>query len=144
MPPQEPLVGHARLPAMKMLRFGSAVALVIAAAGCAPPESVTASIGGVVLAGPTCPVVIDPPDPACNDRAVASAVLVVRGADGREVARTTSDAQGAFRVALAAGSYVIEPQPVDGLMDTAEPVEVTVEHGEDIADLTIRYDTGIR
>jgi hypothetical protein len=129
---------------MKMLLFGSAVALVIAAAGCAPPESVTASIGGVVLAGPTCPVVTDPPDPACNDRPVAGAVLVVRGADGREVARTTSDAQGAFRVALAAGSYVIEPQPVDGLMGTAEPVEVTVGDGEDIADLTIGYDTGIR
>jgi hypothetical protein len=129
---------------MKRLLFGIVVALVVATAACAPAESVTASIGGVVLAGPTCPVVTDPPDPACNDRPVASAVLVVRGADGREVARTISDAQGAFRVALAAGSYVIEPQPVDGLMGTAEPVEVTVEDGEDIADLTIGYDTGIR
>ena len=43
-------------------------------------------------------------------------VLVVRGANGDEVTRVTSDADGAFRVDLPPGRYAVVPQPVDGLL----------------------------
>ncbi len=61
-----------------------------------------------------------------------------------EVVRATSDADGAFAIALAPGVYRLEPQPVDGLMGTAEPMEFAVEWGMLIPELVVSYDTGIR
>lgn len=99
---------------------------------------------GRVVAGPTCPVVTDPPDPSCADQPVAGAELLVTTNEGIEVARTTSDADGRFAVQLAPGEYRLEPQPVEGLMGTAEPMAVSVEWGMLIPDLVVTYDTGIR
>ena len=101
-------------------------------------------VSGAVTVGPTCPVVTDPPDPSCADRPVEGAVLVVTTLGGVEVDRTTSDAEGRFTLSLAPGAYRLEPQPVEGLMGTAAPVEFTVEPGARALDLVIGYDTGIR
>jgi hypothetical protein len=106
-----------------------------------PAES---GVSGTVTAGPTCPVVTDPPDPACADRPVAGAVLVVTDLAGVEVGRMTSDGDGSFALSLAPGAYRIEPQPVDGLMGTAAPVEFFVVFGEPPTEVAIGYDTGIR
>jgi len=99
-------------------------------------------VGGQVTAGPTCPVE-RPGDSACDARTVKGAVLVLRDAGGAEVARFTTDASGLFRIALAPGSYTLEPQPVEGLMGTARPQQVTVEDGK-LTTLAVTYDTGIR
>ena len=101
-------------------------------------------VSGTVTAGPTCPVVTDPPDPSCADRPVDGAVLVVTTLAGVEVGRTTSDAEGHFALSLAPGAYRLEPQPVEGLMGTAAPVEFSVELGTPPLDLVVGYDTGIR
>jgi hypothetical protein len=84
-----------------------------------------------------------PPDPDCAPRPVAGAVLVIRDGAGSEVARTTTEADGSFFVEVAAGDYVIEPQPVDGLMGTAAALEVTVVVAI-AAQVQLDYDTGIR
>ena len=102
-----------------------------------------ATLSGRVTAGPTCPVVTNPPDPNCADRAVQGAELVIEDQEGSEVARATSGADGAFSVALAPGTYRIVPQPVEGLMGTAEPVEIQIVVGEPVL-VEIVYDTGIR
>ncbi|HLE89184.1 MAG TPA: carboxypeptidase-like regulatory domain-containing protein [Candidatus Limnocylindria bacterium] len=99
---------------------------------------------GVVTSGPHCPVVTDPPDPSCADRPVAGALLVVTDAAGDEVARTTSGADGSFSIELAPGAYTLVPQAVEGLMGTPEPIDVEVEAGQPMAELTVSYDTGIR
>lgn len=98
-------------------------------------------IQGRVLAGPTCPVVTLN-DPSCNDRPVAGATILVLDARGTEVARLQTDAGGNYAVALPAGRYTIEPQPVDGYMHQAEPIAVTV--GDVVASVDIALDTGIR
>ncbi len=98
-------------------------------------------IQGRVLAGPTCPVVTVN-DPSCNDRPVVGATILVLDARGTEVGRLLTDAGGNYAVALPAGQYTIEPQPVDGFMHQAEPVAVTV--GAGVASVDIAYDTGIR
>ena len=130
------------LAAMLILLAGL-VACSTPAAGSPEPDDETA-VRGIVVAGPTCPVVTDPPDPDCADRPVAGAVLVVVDAAGEEVARIASAADGTFAVALAPGRYRIVPQPVAGLMGTASQLDVTVEVGEPPDELTIAYDTGIR
>lgn len=108
------------------------------------PQPGDSGVSGTVTAGPTCPVVTDPPDPSCADRPVEGAVLVVTTLDGVELDRTTSDANGRFALSLPTGTYRLEPQPVEGLMGTAEPVEFSVEPGAPALDLVIGYDTGIR
>jgi hypothetical protein len=97
---------------------------------------------GRVTAGPTCPVE-RPGDPACAPRMVAGAVLVIRDGTGKEVARRTTDASGLFRFNLPAGDYTLEPQPVQGVMGTAQPMPFAVADGA-LTWLDVSYDTGIR
>lgn len=103
-------------------------------------------IAGRAVAGPVCPVERVPPDPACADRPVAGAVIVIRGADGAEVARATTAADGTFLVGVpSGGSWTVEPQPVEGLLGTASPIVVQVPDAPSswvAAD--VAYDTGIR
>lgn len=113
-------------------------------AGSAVPTPGVAILHGTVSAGPVCPVERNPPDPACADRPVAGAVLVVLDATGGEVARVTSGADGRFQVELGPGAYRLVPQPRQGLMGTAVPVAFQVEAGESPTPLAVSYDTGIR
>jgi hypothetical protein len=98
-------------------------------------------IQGTVSAGPSCPV-ISANDPSCDDRPIAGATVLVLDASGNEVARVLTDAAGHYAVALPAGPYVVEPQPAEGLLRTAERVSVTVADG--FVTVNLAYDTGIR
>ena len=129
------------------LRHWSVFALVVmtAVSACQPSNQPGVEVRGLVTAGPTCPVVTDPPDPSCAERPVEGAVLVVTTDAGSEVARATSDADGAFAVTLPPGTYRLTPQPVDGLLGTPEPISFAVLTGSAPIDLSpISYDTGIR
>jgi hypothetical protein len=101
-------------------------------------------IEGVVVAGPVCPVQSVSPDPACEDRPVSGAVLVIEDARGGEVARVASDPDGKFRLRLPPGRYRLVAQDVEGLLGTPGPMDLAVEAGEAIDHLVIAYDTGIR
>jgi hypothetical protein len=99
-------------------------------------------LSGQVVAGPTCPVVTEPPQSGCAERPVSGAVLLVLDAAGREVGRLTSGADGAFELRLAPGRYRLVPQPVQGLMGTAPEQDITLDGSS--PPLTVTYDTGIR
>jgi uncharacterized surface anchored protein len=86
----------------------------------------------------------NPPDPACADRPVVGAILIVTDDAGREVSRGTSDENGDFSIPLEPGHYVVRPQPVEGLMGTAQPVDFTIGEGGSAITFDIAYDTGIR
>lgn len=126
-----------------------AVSLAIVATGCAAGGSASTTAPGPVFAvvghvhaGPTCPVVQLPPDPACDDRPVAGAVIDVADASGAVVAEAVTAQDGTFSVLLAAGEYTLIPQPVEGLLGTAAEQALTVDGPVDGLDLA--YDTGIR
>jgi hypothetical protein len=125
-----------------------ALLLAIAAlvAACQQPAATgpTTTVSGLVVAGPTCPVVRDPPDPACEDRPVAGADIVAVDAQGQEVARASTDDDGGFTLDLPAGEYQLVPQPVEGLLGTASPTAIVVVDGAPLEPVTILYDTGIR
>jgi hypothetical protein len=77
---------------------------------------------------------------------VAGATIVVTTAAGLEVARVRSAADGSFAIALPVGDFVLVPQPVEGLLGTADRVSVSVPANGPPAPslLEIEYDTGIR
>ena len=127
------------------MRQLTSIMILVVLAACAPAPVVDeGTLHVIALAGPTCPVVSDPPDPECADRPVDGAEIIVRRAGGDEVARITTDVDGEARLAIESGRYILVPQPVDGLLGTAAPVEVTVREGTEADPVTISYDTGIR
>ena len=125
-----------------------AAILLTTMAACTPgtgasPTAALGRLAGIAVAGPTCPVVTDPPQSGCDDRPVAGATLLIVDEAGDEVATATTGDDGRFRVDLPAGTYEVQPQEVDGLMGMAPPVTATVVIGQSV-DVTVSYDTGIR
>ena len=106
-------------------------------------EGGTAAVTLHLRAGPTCPVVRNPPDPACQPRSVANADVVLKGPDGAERGRATSNADGEVVLQTPPGAYYVEPQPVQGLLGTAPAAAFSVVGGETV-DINLDYDTGIR
>ena len=97
----------------------------------------------MATAGPVCPVERTPPDLACAPRPVAVAVIVIRDASGKKIARVTTANDGTYLAEVPAGNYVIEPQPVQGVFGTPGPTSVAVDKGA-TSRVDVGYDTGIR
>ena len=113
-------------------------------AGCGAGSAGRLAVSGHAVAGPVCPVESPSPDPSCADRPVEGAVLIIRDESGDEVGRTTTDPQGRFSFDLLPGSYALIPQPVEGLLGTASPIDIELLAGEAPPTFTVTYDTGIR
>lgn len=96
-----------------------------------------------LVAGPVCPVEMNPPDPNCAPRPVVGATVVIRDASGAEKARAASDQAGHVRIPLPAGAYTVEALDAPGLMATPSPMDVTVA-AAGTTSVTLEYDTGIR
>lgn len=138
------------------MRIATSLLLLLAVAGCASlrpgggassnpaASSGAVAVSGSVTAGPSCPVVTEPPQSRCAERPVAGAVILVQDADGRQVARLVSQSDGTISASLPPGHYRIVPQPVQGLMGTAPAERLTIHAGDPVDDLAIIYDTGIR
>ena len=127
----------------RLVRVGLAIVVMVALAACADDSSSTVSVSGYVHAGPMCPVETIPFDPACDDRPVENAVILIRNSAGVVVAEPRSGADGNFVVELTPGSYTFIPQPVESLMGTAPEQEVVVGTTT-VTGLDFAYDTGIR
>lgn len=135
---------ESRHPAMNR-RWLLMLAVLVLIACTQPSRGQTYVVAGRAEAGPTCPV--EPASPApgqCAPRSVAGAVLVIADAAGRQLVRLTTAADGAFSTQLPAGSYVLTPQPVEGLMSTAPALPFVVSAEAHPVDVRVEYDTGIR
>ncbi|MBP6012988.1 MAG: carboxypeptidase regulatory-like domain-containing protein [Alphaproteobacteria bacterium] len=125
-----------------MKRFGLILAVALGAPGCnaevgqAGPGG---TIAGHVTLGPIMPVCrVDVP---C-DGAYKDARVVVRTKSGAVVARATSDANGDFRLDVAAGAYTVGVA-VEGMMPRCGEAEAVVAQGQTVR-VAIDCDSGIR
>ena len=121
-----------------------AVLAGLVACGGATDQSAVRDSGieGLVLIGPSCPVVVQGQD--CDDKPYAGEVRVVDRANGRVVETARSGADGRFRVALAPGDYTLEPvSPNAGGLPFGKPVDVTVRP-HTFEQVTVSFDSGIR
>jgi len=105
------------------------------------PEQTGNGIQGHALIGPTCGGPVRQDQTGCEDRPY-QAEIVVLDMQGKEVARTTSDAEGAFRFDLAPGRYILHPLPGMPLPTTSDQ-EVEVVEGEYVK-VVVNYDSGMR
>ena len=114
-------------------------------AGTPSPSTGAIGVRGVATAGPVCPVE-RAGDSNCAPRPVGGATIIVKAAGGAVVGRITTASDGSFAIDLVAGDYVLVPQPVEGLMGTAEQVAISVPAaGASLpSPVQIQYDTGIR
>jgi hypothetical protein len=127
-------------------RIFIAVALVaVLASACAkasdgPGSGGDSGVRGVVVAGPQCPV--ESADSPCPDAPVPNTEIQVKRS-GEVVATATSDADGAFTITLAPGTYTVEAVADPGGIGYAKPVDVTVTDST-FAQVSVVIDTGIR
>ncbi len=100
-------------------------------------------IRGTVMAGPTCPVERNPPDPNCADRPLQTTVSISRAIDKTHVIATVpSDTQGAFQVSLPPGEYTVSAS-TGTMLPRCNPTDAIVgPTGYSV--VAISCDTGIR
>ena len=96
-------------------------------------------IDGLVLIGPQCPV--QTPGNPCPDLPY-QAWIDIRTDAGASVTRLRSGEDGRFRVGLAPGSYVVDPESGTPL-PVAGPQPVEVSAGS-YAEVLVSFDSGIR
>ena len=102
----------------------------------------TSGVRGTVSLGPTCPVMRNPPDPACADKPYATTITVYRTNSSSVFATGRSDEKGAFQFSLPPGSYTLSASGGTTL-PRCSPVAATVAStGYVIANISC--DTGIR
>ena len=87
---------------------------------------------------PGCP---GPTRPDCPDRAYTG-VVVVRNGVGTEVARTSTDKDGAFDVAIAPGQYLVATL-AEGQLGNVTQAAVAVTAGQ-TSNVQLRVDSGLR
>ena len=108
------------------------------------PAGPISYVVGTVTAGPVCPVERNPPDPSCEPRLVAGAVITASFAGQGEVARATTAPDGSYRILIHGyGTYTLTALPVRSLMNAPAPVAVTLDPME-TRRVDFEYDTGIR
>ena len=99
-------------------------------------------IRGVVMLGPTCPVMRNPPEPGCADKPYSTMVAVFRRSDPvHAYAIGTSNADGRFEFSLPPGDYTLGAG--ESNLPRCDHPEVTVGP-VGYATTTISCDTGIR
>lgn len=124
------------------MRRSTALSLVLVLAACADGAASSADSGvrGVVLLGPTCPVVTE--ESPCPDQPLAGTEIQIFQND--VVATVRSGDDGRFEVGLDPGHYVLQATVgAGGPGMFAKPVDVDVSPNAWI-DVTVTVDTGIR
>jgi hypothetical protein len=109
------------------------------------PSPVTQSgIRGEATLGPRCPVMRDPPDPACADAPYAGTLVAASTNGGDVIKEFVTNADGTFNVSVSPGDYEIR-SPQNGSMlprcMSQETIHVTAAS---YAETKVFCDTGIR
>ena len=112
-----------------------------------PPSAWPSPKTGIIVtahAGPTCPVETVPPDPGCAPRPVSEAMIDVRDANGRSIARQATDLAGSAFLEVPPGAYrVTIEDSADGFIAAPEAQDVQIG-AEAVATVAFAFDTGIR
>ena len=101
-------------------------------------------IRGMVLLGPTCPVIREPPDPDCADRPYATTLVVTTSDQSRVIKEFQSNDTGKFRVQVNPGEYAIRSTAASNILPYCSSSEVIKVNASAYTETTVHCDTGIR
>jgi hypothetical protein len=115
--------------------------LILLLAACLPsPAPADSGVEGQVTVGPMCPVMeIGNP---CPDQPYQATLTILTTTSRHKVLRFQTDQNGFFRVALAPGAYILQPESPN-VMPYASEMAFTVQAHE-FTRLEVVYDSGIR
>ncbi|OGN72228.1 MAG: hypothetical protein A2X25_00775 [Chloroflexi bacterium GWB2_49_20] len=124
-----------------MLRKITLLYLVLLLGACSPasPTPVDSGIEGQVTIGPTCPVVQEGMD--CADKPYQASFTVLTPA-GDKVTQFQTDVNGAFKIALVPGDYILHPESPNVMPSAAEQPFVVL--AGQFTRVDVAYDSGIR
>lgn len=134
------VAGPVRLTAMRRLALAPILTLALLGACAGGPQSgVDSGVQGTVLVGPSCPV--QQVGSPCPGAPFDGSVQASR--DGNVIATVQVDPDGAYRIPLAPGTYVVQPVLIGGGVSSTSPVTVLV-HAGSFASVDLTVDSGIR
>ncbi|HEX9846368.1 MAG TPA: hypothetical protein VGA92_07915 [Candidatus Nitrosotenuis sp.] len=102
------------------------------------------SIVGVVMLGPTCPVVENPLDPECADKPYETTLVVTTADQSRVIKEFSSDANGKFSVEVSPGEYAIRSAAAANVLPYCSSNDTIKLSANDYTEITVHCDTGIR
>lgn len=101
-------------------------------------------ISGIVLLGPTCPVIRDPPDPECADKPYSTKLVVATSDQARVIKEFRSDETGRFSVQVAPGEYTLRSAAASNILPFCSSSETIKVNASAYTETTVNCDTGIR
>ncbi|MEK7612282.1 MAG: hypothetical protein AAB407_02995 [Patescibacteria group bacterium] len=108
------------------------------------PNEGMGGIRGIVLLGPICPVVQNPPAAECADKPYSTRLAVTAPNSSQVIREVESDINGNFSVALAPGNYVVASAIAANVLPYCAASEVITVQAGIYKNVTIFCDTGIR
>ncbi len=109
-----------------------------------PPNTLDSGIKGTVLLGPTCPVMRDPPDPQCADKAYKTNLVLTTADQSRVITQFSSDANGKFNIKIQPGEYAIRSAAVANILPYCASNGTVRVNANSYVETTVYCDTGIR
>lgn len=108
------------------------------------PKTSNSGIRGTVLLGPTCPVVMDPPDPQCAERPYKTSLVVTTVDGARVIKQFSSDDSGKFEVKIEPGEYAIRSAAAANILPYCASNGTVRVNTNSYSEITVNCDTGIR
>lgn len=103
------------------------------------------SISGMVLIGPVCPVLRDPPDENCADKPYAANLVITPHDQPKRVIRGfKSDADGKFTIWVRPGQYTIRSAAAANVLPYCGNDEIINVSANEDTKVTVNCDSGIR
>ncbi len=108
------------------------------------PGNTNSGIQGIVLLGPICPVIKDPPDPECADKPYATRLAITTADQAIVIAEINSDENGRFTAALVPGEYAIRSAAAANILPYCSSNDTIKVNDGSYTETTVYCDTGIR
>lgn len=110
----------------------------------AQPAVKKSGIKGTVSLGPTCPVMKNPPDPACADKPYAVKLQLVSSGGSFVIKEFSSNTDGTFSVEIPPGEYLVRSAPTMDIYPICRSSNTVVVNKGAYTNVDISCDTGIR
>jgi hypothetical protein len=135
--PSEPMSAKPSIGVSKYLRVVDGQLQEVTVAG-------PGGIRGTVMLGPTCPVMRNPPDPACADKGYAAKFDVTNVSGTKVIKEFSSKSDGTFSVDVPAGDYAIRPVAGTSMLPRCSTLDSVTVKSNAYSSVSISCDTGIR